>query len=210
MLFRPPSVGGANDVTENGNSGLSCQGSRNSAFDSGLTNAFKISFLFNAGRKSYCYFLRLESGADGPMGLDSSFAEASPWKKFEGEGNDATFDDATVVTLPGFFDYFPILIPFLSSPRPVEERVVLSGLDDLHNEQSLRNDHLLCEAEPSSSNGSNCQSRRRKSDEPSSFLSSFVSPNIYGVSNFTSARLARVSLLSVKQFANSVFSARLY
>ena len=52
----PASVGGANDVTENGNSGLSCQGSRNSAFDSGLTNAFKISFLFNAGRKLLLYF----------------------------------------------------------------------------------------------------------------------------------------------------------
>ena len=44
----------------------------------------------------------------------------------------------------------------------------LSGLDDLHNEQSLRNDHLLCEAaDPLSSlNGSNCMSRRKATNLP--------------------------------------------
>ena len=86
-----------------------------------------------------------------------------------------------------FFDHFPLLIP-------------LSGLDDLHNEQSLRNDHLLTEPW-SSSNGSNWQSRR-KSDEPPYLLlliSSFVSPQHFRSVEFhVRSSFAAIS----QQFAN--------
>ena len=79
------------------------------------------------------------------MGLDSCYlAAALPWKKRDegggkkgnDQGNYATWDDATIVTSP-----FLIISP----PHSVPLGVVLSGLDDLHNEQSLRNDHLLTE-----------------------------------------------------------------
>ena len=63
---------------------------------SGLTNASKP-ISFQRGQK-----VLHETAGDGPMGLDSSFEEASPWKKFEGEGNYATFDDSTIVSSPFF------------------------------------------------------------------------------------------------------------